>query len=337
MKEESKQQALRDLCLDCNIFPEQVLTWIADENLWNIWVPKKYGGLELTLTEGLIKLKQLAKIDGSLGWTITLCSGANYFIGNLETKTAKEIFQSSKTTIMGGSGGVFGKAEKLGEHYKISGTWRYATGASYLSHFTLNAEIQENGKTLLNEDRSPKVRSFVLPRKEVQIIEDWNTMGLKASATHSFAVENILVSKDYSFIYNEFNQPQDIFKVPFAVFADLSLWVNYLGMAEHFLDQARVIKSLNTSINLEESLNFYNKKIIRYSEDIEAKIITRESIDKYLIEEIHNSAVNAVKNISQNIIELYPFLGVNAGRLNHPLNQIFRDYFTATQHHIFTK
>lgn len=337
MIEELKQQMLRQLCFGANIFPRQVLTWIADENLWNIWVPKKYGGLELTLTEGLAKLKQLAKIDGSLGWTLTLCSGANYFIGNLEPKTAKEIFQNSQAIILGGSGGVFGKAEKLDENYKISGTWRYATGASYLSHFTLSAEIQENGKALLNEDGSPKVRSFILPRKEVQIIEDWDTMGLKASVTHSFEVENVLVPKRYSFIYNEFYQPQDIFKIPFSVFADLTLWVNYVGMAEHFLAEARFDKSLDTSLNLKESLNFYNKRITRYSEDIEAKITNQESISEDFIAEIHNCASNSVKTISQNIIELYPLLGVNASRINHPLNQIFRDYFTATQHHIFTK
>ena len=50
MKEDNKQQALRELCLGVDIFPEEVLTWIAVENLWNIWVPKKYGGLEFTLT-----------------------------------------------------------------------------------------------------------------------------------------------------------------------------------------------------------------------------------------------------------------------------------------------
>ena len=198
-------------------------------------MPKKYGGLEFTLTEGLLKLQELARIDGSLGWTVTLCSGANYFIGNLEPETAAQIFKTSKPTILGGSGGVFGTAEKIGDDYKISGTWRYATGANYLTHFTLNAEIYENGKALLNEDGSPKIRSFILPKNDVKIVEDWNTMGLKASVTHSFEVKNVFVSKRFSFIYNEFNQPQDIFKIPFSVFADLTLWVNYVGMVQHFL------------------------------------------------------------------------------------------------------
>ncbi|MBZ9629506.1 acyl-CoA dehydrogenase [Salegentibacter sp. LM13S] len=337
MKEDNKQQALRKLCLGADIFPEEVLTWIAEENLWNIWVPRNYGGLELSLTEGLEKLKKLTKIDGSLGWTVTLCSGANYFIGNLEPETAKEVFKKPHATVLGGSGGVFGTAEKLGYNYKISGTWRYATGAPYLTHFTLNAEIHENGKALLNEDGSPKIRSFVLPKEEVRLIEDWDTMGLKASVTHSFEVKDALISKRFSFIYNKFYQPQDIFKIPFSVFADLTLWVNYIGMAEHFLAEAQAVKPVEALKNLEENLNFHNQQIRRYSESIEAKIAAQEKISKNFIEEIHISASNSVKNISRNIIENYPYLGVKASQKNHPLNQVFCDYFTATQHHIFTK
>ncbi len=155
MNEENKFHRLRELCFGVTIFPEEVLNQIAKENLWNIWVPENYGGLELSLTAGLAKLKELAKIDGSLGWTVTLCSGANYFIGNLEPEPANEIFQKPQTTVLGGSGGVFGKADKIRDHYKISGTWRYATGASYLSHFTINAEVQENGKVRLNENNEP--------------------------------------------------------------------------------------------------------------------------------------------------------------------------------------
>lgn len=337
MKEDNKLQALRNLCFDANIFPEEVLTWIAEENLWNIWVPKKYGGLEFTFTEGLTKLQELARIDGSLGWTVTLCSGANYFIGNLEPETAQEIFQKPKATILGGSGGVFGTAEKLGDNYKISGIWRYATGASYLSHFTLNAEIYENGKPLLNEDGAPKVRSFVLPKEEVKIIEDWNTMGLKASVTHSFEVKNALIPKRFSFIYNEFYQPQDIFKIPFAAFADLTLWINYIGIAEHFLNETKSEKPLDSLKNLEKSISASNQKVAKYSENIEEKIADGKEITSDYIEEIHTLASNSVKEISINIIELYPYLGVKASRKNQPLNQVFCNYFTATQHHIFTK
>lgn len=337
MVEEQMQQELEKLCFGKSLFPEKVLSWIQRENLWNIWVPKNYDGLELSLSEGLSKLQELARIDGSLGWTVTLCSGANYFIGNLEPAAAKEIFQDSKTTILGGSGGVFGTADKIGDDYKISGTWPYATGANYITHFTLNAEIQENGKPLRNKDGSPKILSFVLPREELEIIEDWNSMGLKASSTHSFKVENVLVPQRFSFFYNEFYQPQDIFKIPFSVFADLTLWVNYIGMAEHLLGAARELKPDKNLNSLDDALSISNLKVVEYAKEIESRIRLNKSTNSEYIAEVHATASNSLKSISRNMIEIFPHLGIKASRNDEPLNQIFCDYFTATQHHIFTK
>lgn len=336
MKQEDNLQELRARCFDITVFPAQVLNWIEEKNLWNIWVPKTYGGLALSLTEGLYQLKELAKIDGSLGWTVTLCSGANYFIGNLPENAAREIFINPKTPVcMGGSGGIFGTAEKQGAYYLLSGKWRYATGAPYLTHFTLNAEIFENGKKLRNKDGSPKVRSFVIPKEEIQIIEDWDTMGLKASATHSFEAKEVMVPKSFSFLYNQINLPQPIFKTPFTVFADLTLWANYIGMAAHFFEEAYGIIAKERLSGLESSIAISNQKLFRYAENIEAKITEEINFKSEYIEAIHSEASNSVKNITCAIIEIYPFLGVKASRKSHPLHQIFCDYFTATQHHIF--
>ena len=105
-------QQLRDTIASAKIFPTEVLEWVKEQNLWNIWVPEAFGGLECSFTEGLQKLQQLAKIDGTLGWTVTLCSGANFFIGNLNPETAERMFQKGQQTILGGSGGLFGTAEK---------------------------------------------------------------------------------------------------------------------------------------------------------------------------------------------------------------------------------
>lgn len=333
-----KQLQLRRLCLGVDIFPAEVLDYIEEENLWSIWVPKIYGGLELSLTNGLHKLKELAKIDGSLGWTVTLCSGANYFIGNLRQEKARELFHDSKNPVcLGGSGGASGTAEICDDHYRLSGTWRYATGAPYLTHFTLNAEIFDNGKKVINDDGSPNVRSFVIPKDEVQIIEDWDTMGLKASATHSFVVKDLMVHNSCSFLYNEYYLPQPIFKIPFGLFADLTLWVNYIGMAEHLLEEAaRIVAEVKTT-KLEGIIEIANQNIFTYAVEIETKIDKGMLFKVDYMELIHTEASKSVRNISRNIIEIFPYLGVRASSKNHQLNQIFCDYFTATQHHIFTK
>ncbi|UBM60106.1 hypothetical protein LAG90_05555 [Marinilongibacter aquaticus] len=336
MKLEENLPKLRKACFGVQEFPEEVLDWIAEENLWNIWVPKSHGGLEMSLAEGLDTLKTLAKADGSLGWTVTLCAGANYFIGNLEPAVAKEIFQNNAEKVcFGGSGGLFGTAEKQGEHYLVSGVWKYGTGAPYLTHFTLNAKIVEKGKELLDTDGQPLFRSFVLPKNRVQIIEDWNTMGLKATATHSFEVQAVRVHDHYSFMYNAFHLPQAIYKIPFSTFADLTLWVNYLGMALHFLEEAQVILDAKKLDKLQVLLSGVEQKIFNCAADIQEKIDQQIDFTEEHIQEIHRMAADSVQDISHALIDIFPTLGVRASRENQPLNQIFKDYFTGTQHYIF--
>jgi len=319
-----------------SVFDAETLKLIAHEQLWKIWVPKTHGGLELALTEGLQTLQQLASIDGSLGWTVTLCSGANYFIGNLLPKTALTIFKASANPILGGSGGLFGTAQKEGDHYRLNGTWKYATGAPYLTHFTLNAKIIENGKETLNEDGSPAFKSFVFPREAVHIIDDWQAMGLQATATQSFAVTDHLVHQVFSFVYNQFYLPQDIFKINFRVFADLTLWVNYIGMAQHYLAEASKLLEQKTLEQPHKITTEAEDQLFNYAQQIETITANNSVFTEVQIEELHTTAATSVKRLSQLLLELHPQLGIKAASTQHPLNLIFRDYFTATQHHIFT-
>ena len=336
MKEKHNIQALRKLCFNAETFTTEILDWIENENLWNLWVPKEYGGRESAFTEGLQELKHLAKIDGSLGWTVTLCSGANYFIGNLKKKAAAAIFSNPRKPVcFGGSGGISGIAEKIGNQYKISGKWRYATGAPYLTHFTLNAKIIEDGKELKEKDGSPKFRSFILPKKDVKIIADWDTMGLNASVTHSFEVNAAKVHEKFSFRYDQFYLPQSIFKIPFSVFADLTLWVNYIGMAEHFMEEAEIILPQEKLKNIASVISLADQEIAHISEEIGATALKNSKFTTKYIEKVHKTATESVHRLSYGIIKVFPLLGIKAVSKNYPLNQIFRDYFTATQHKLF--
>lgn len=320
-------EQLRKNIGNSTVLSDEIIHWITQQNYWNLWVPKSYGGLEKSLSEGLKILQSLAKIDGNLGWTITLCSGANFFIGNMQPKLADKIFKSDKNPILGGSGGTFGIAEKKGENYLLNGIWKYATGAPYLTHFTLNAKIKENGKE--------EILSFILDKNQVEIIEDWNTMGLKSTATCSFKVKDVLVSKENTFIYNRFYLDQAIFKIPFPVFADLTLMINYLGIVEHYLEESKKTlanKLLNT---LSSTLKKANQQVYFFAEEIEKNISKNQKIEEELITKIHQEFTAILLDFSKLLIEIHPFHGMKAARENHPLNQIFRNYFTATQHHNF--
>lgn len=325
--------SIRQQLLNVDSFNQSILDLIHNEKWLNIWVPKQYNGLGLPFSDGLQLLQSIAKIDGSLGWFVTLCSGANYFSRNLKPETAFKLFSSQKTCF-GGSGMLGGTAEKDGDNYIINGLWHYATGAPYLTHFTLNAKIIENGKEILDENNQPLFLSFILDKSQVQLISTWKSMGMVATSSHSFEVKNQIVHQDYSFIYNHFYSDDLVEKVPFRIFADLTLLANYLGMAEHFLE-----KSLEISTELQSSFETFLKKstleYIDYAKKVEVLLKENSTISEVLETEIHSFGTETVSVITKHIIDIYPHIGIKASKINEEINQIFRDYFTATQHRNF--
>lgn len=317
--------------------PEQVIGQIHQERLLQIWVPKMYSGLGFRLREGLSVLFDWSKIDGSLGWMLTLCSGANFFSRNLKPEIAEELFSDSKTCF-GGSGMIGGTAEKLSDGtFLMNGLWHFATGAPHLSHFTLNAKLTEKGKPLLSESGSEIIRSFVIPKSQVEIIPNWKSMGMKATGTYSFNVENVRISEEYSFIYDEFFTDDILDKIPFRIFADLTLLVNYLGIASHFSEEAVTIRPHLDLYFLNKKIEEAMKKTLEFADETEALLRDFTVISFEKQKEIHDFSSDLVESLSHQILEIYFQLGIKATHTDSPVYQIFCDYFTATQHSNFRR
>lgn len=327
---------IQEKLLGVKQIPADVMEHIYKERWLQIWVPKMYGGLGLNFTNGLKLLKSLSFIDGSLGWMVTLCAGANYFSRNLKPEIARTLFKDN-FTCFGGSGAIGGTAEKMNDLYLINGRWTFATGAPHLSHFTLNAVVIENNQSVLDENGNKLIRSFIIPKDHVEIIADWKGMGMQATGTFSFTVDNVLVDVHHSFIYNEFYTDAVLDRIPFRIFADLTLLVNYLGMAAHFLDEAEKIRPQLDLTAFRNYIFSEENQTYLFADKIETLLEDQQEITVEVQIEIHQFAETLVATLSHKILDLYFQLGIKASHSIEPIHQIFRDYFTATQHANFRR
>ena len=335
------QEAVIAECIG-SLIAEQ-LNIIYKEKWFKLFVPREYGGLELSLPEGLRIEETLATIDGSLGWTVTLCSGATMFVGYLQQDIAKEIFRDEKVCF-GGSGRASGVAKVNSDGYEVSGLWHYATGAPHNTIFTANCLIEKDGIILQNADGSPLVQSFFFTKDEVAIHEDWNTMGLIATAGHSFEVKNVQVSPDRSFIINSQHAtlPNPIYAYPFLQFAEATIAVNTLGMVQHFLDECAVIfkqKENNASSilnqKLQQSITALNMRRRQFYAAVEASwnaFVINQKEDAQTLQTVSTTSRELVNKARALVQELYPYCGMIAADQSSAINRIWRDIFTASQH-----
>ncbi|MDR6457822.1 hypothetical protein J2786_000915 [Chryseobacterium vietnamense] len=318
-----------------SVISDEVMQYIHKEGLLKIWVPKKYGGLGCRFEEGLKALFGWAQTDGSFGWMLTLCAGANYFSRNIKPEVAKLLFTHSETCF-GGSGMVGGTAEKQDDNtYLVNGLWNFATGAPHLTHFTLNARITENGKLLTDKNGNEIIRSFIIPKEQAQIIPDWKSMGMKASGTYSFSIENVIVTEKYSFVYDSFFTNDILDSIPFRVFADLTLLVNYLGIASHFIEEAEGIRPQINFKSFAESVEKHLEKVLTIARDVENILGDHKEISENKQCGIHEYGVELVRKLSHQILTVYTQLGIRATDTHSEVYQVFCDYFTAAMHSNF--
>ena len=59
--------------------PREVVDAFHDAGLFRILLPRKMGGGELTIPDSLRLCEEVARIDGSAGWNLAICSGGPLF------------------------------------------------------------------------------------------------------------------------------------------------------------------------------------------------------------------------------------------------------------------
>jgi len=330
----------------------QIISLIEQERWFKLYLPKEFGGIDIELPSILRLLESIAMTDGSTGWTVTLCSGASWFAGFLEENLRNHIFHSANTCVTG-SGAVGGTAVLVPEGYLISGSWKYSSGAMHATHFTANCYIKNSdGSAVRDEQGEEIVRSFIFDRAEVNTTPTWSYMGMVATGSHGFEVNNLIVPANRSFqINSDLKMQTNAGNYPFLQLAETTLAVNFSGMALHFLEVAElhVLNSNNLKRFSEHHAaiikeTFANQKQLLVDARNKFFQIADKSWSDLQNNTLEESVLNEVSLVSRTLAHvsrrvtdnLYPYCGLDAAKKTTLLNRIWRDMHTASQHSLLT-
>jgi alkylation response protein AidB-like acyl-CoA dehydrogenase len=338
--------ALRKLAGDAEMLkklhPAQ-MEIIQEQKWFQLFVPRQYGGLQLNLLQALQLEEAIAWTDGSVGWTVTLCAGAGWFVGFLNPGLAASVFDGKKVCLAG-SGKASGIATKIKGGFEISGYWDYATGSHCATAFTANCSIKENGLVLKNEAGDPLIQSFLFLRNEVRVHDNWKRIGMIATGSNSFEVSQLVVDESRSFLidpqYAILKDP--VYRYPFLQFAESTLAINHSGMAMRFLDLCKLLFALKSTPAMQQLL--YNSiKEMEAARQLFYNTISAswESVSNHF--SITAAILQHVSTVSKqlaftcrNVVDaLYPCCGMQAANPDTEISRVWRNLHTATQHGVF--
>jgi alkylation response protein AidB-like acyl-CoA dehydrogenase len=277
---------------------DRQLEIIRSKKWFKLFVPARLGGLGLSLPEVLRIEEALAWTDGSVAWVVTLCAGAGWFVGFANQHFMKTLLDDPRFCVAGS--GAVGVAEQTQDGFKLTGSWRYASGSLHATAFTVNCRI--NGTN--------EVRSFFLLPNEVTVKHTWNSMGMVATGSNSFEVKDQHAGFERQFVIKPECAVLDdtIYQHPFLQLAEATLAVNLSGMALRFIEFAG---------NETNPLDAYRKKFFEHPD---------------------SEASHALVKASRDIVnEIYPSLGLGAADKSTEINRIWRNFHTAAQHSLFSR
>src|ERR1700753_4358094 len=147
--------------------PHDLVDLLTSIGLFRMFVPESHGGLQLEMPTAVKVIEALAAIDGSIGWTAMVNSGAALFAPRLPLETFERMYQDGPNVVLAGSAVLGGTAARDSAGWRVTGRWPFAMG-SQLAEWILGVCIMTDaGSPILRADlKTPIVRAFFLPADE---------------------------------------------------------------------------------------------------------------------------------------------------------------------------
>ncbi|RHW39363.1 acyl-CoA dehydrogenase [Lysinibacillus yapensis] len=186
---------------DSRKIPEETIKDLKEGGLFTMLRPKRYGGQELNLRTYSEAVVEISRGCASTGWIVALCAIRELMVAeSFSEKTHQEIFGQNPEDVL--FAGVYEPrkcvVKKVDGGYLIEeGFWMFCSGS-------LHATWGYFGFPIYNEDGvMVDQKLMTVPFSELEIHDDWHTLGLRGTGSNSVTMTNVFVPDHRVTSFNE--------------------------------------------------------------------------------------------------------------------------------------
>jgi alkylation response protein AidB-like acyl-CoA dehydrogenase len=228
--------------------PGEVIEALRAADLFRLTTSRDLGGREVDAMTFVRAVEAASYIDGSVGWCVMIAGCFTTFTGYLPPAGAQEIFGDPRS-IAAGSFRPEGTAEEVDGGYRVSGRWPFASGSSHAQWFISGCRVTRNGEPVITPFGAPLFREVLTPRQHVEMIDTWDSTGLRGTASHDYAIRDAFVPHERTMWFQD--QPtcdRPLFRLPALAMYSTFIAAVPLGIARHAIDEFQALVTAKTDV-----------------------------------------------------------------------------------------
>lgn len=211
--------------------PDVVFQALAETGLFRLWLPRAFGGPELSPADFMSVVEAASALDGSVGWLVGNGGGMSHIGGYLTEPVARKIFSDPRTLVTAASSAI-GAAQKVEGGYRVTGCWPFGSGAHHASHFMGLASAKDT------DGNDGPLLFCHFERREVDVHDTWRVSGLRATGSCDFEVRDLFVPERHTHLFMAPRPTQDgiVYRLPCISLLAWTVSVVPLGIARGAMD-----------------------------------------------------------------------------------------------------
>lgn len=176
-----------DAAAEARVLPRETIADMQAAGFFEVLKPKKYGGYEMD--PQVFYDIQMALAEGcmSTAWVYGVIGVHNWQIALFDPRAAEDVWGGGDHSVLIASTYMpKGNVKKVDGGFLFSGRWGFSSGIDHCDWVFL-------GGLIFAEGQPPEYRTFLLPKKDYEIVDTWHTMGLKATGSKDIVVKEVFV------------------------------------------------------------------------------------------------------------------------------------------------
>jgi 3-hydroxy-9,10-secoandrosta-1,3,5(10)-triene-9,17-dione monooxygenase len=228
-------------CESLRRLPDETFVEYQKSGLLRALQPNGWGGFELSPLTFFQAVTAVAAACPSSAWFLSVVGIHNWQLGLFPEQAQRDVWGKDTSVLISSSYAPTGKVERVDGGFRLSGRWSFSSGCDHCQWVFLGG-VAPNGGPL------PDMRTFLVPRSDYEIIDNWRVTGLSGTGSKDIVVKGAFVPEHHTHRFADAyllrNPGQSvntgpIFRLPFGCVFAFCIAVPAIGAARGALDSYR--------------------------------------------------------------------------------------------------